>query len=716
MTVPRTTRRALVLGVAVLLVAGLFAAPVAGHAFLSDSSPANGEQLDVPPDEVSLEFTGDGVQLAEVSITGPGGTDVSGDATVDRADAQRVTVPMDDDGEGVYVVEWRVLADDGHTTTGSFFFTVGDEPVDRETVVATIEAEEAEGIAPGEAIARAIILVSLVGVLGLGFARLLGVGRALKSGGTTDRRARLAVDGALTRWLTVGAMGLLVGFLALGIVRTVGMGGVSPGALERYLGTSLGRLWLVQLALGSGLLAAVAIGRRGGRFGRRAWLATTALSVLLSLTVAVTSHSAVNVDQLQGTAVDLVHLLGAGLWFGAVLALALALPRLRAHGSECAGEDGEEGLEAGGPEDSDGEGDGGAGARGDEVGAEGHGERAGGGGRSIAESAHKVENTGDDGSGGSRRYSAQRARLVGSLATLALAGVVTVVSTGLVIASWHAPFAGGWMETPYGIVLIAKLGLVALAIVLGGLTRFVHLPRLLAGDRSDTAEVGPVVALSGMLAIPGLFGRSPGADVERTVRLEVVVLVVVLALSGVMTSAPTVAMEGHDHDVPEAIFQDELDELEIELTVIPAYQALDTALVPMDQPVVFEVRFGPEDDPRESDRPVRLLAVNDETDTTLEVELERTEDGAYATVLPLSESGQWELRFDAFVDGTQVDVWYDLQAEDEDLLVPAEDEDFTAFPTTFAVRLRYLAGLVAVLGLAAVGLELRRLRRFDPHP
>nr|WP_303650263.1 copper resistance protein CopC [Halalkalicoccus sp. NIPERK01] len=291
---------------------------------MSETTPENGEQVEEPPGDVILSFSGDGVQLAEVSVVGPGGEDVSGEARVDPDDSRLVSVPVEGDGEGTYVVEWEVLAADGHITAGSYFFSVGDEPLDREQVIGIYDEEEEE-LAPLEAGARGLVLLALVGLVGVPLTLWIAVyplaGRFAVPVDRAERRALglLAFAGGL----------LLVGVVGLGLAQSASLAPLlSVDGVGRFLGTDLGALWVVQLGL-----AAVALGAplaaRYRSLRRRYWLGGALVGAVgVQLTVSATSHSAGLLDGLEGVLVDFAHIAGAAFWVGGLLTLAVVVPAL----------------------------------------------------------------------------------------------------------------------------------------------------------------------------------------------------------------------------------------------------------------------------------------------------------------------------------------------------------------------------------------------------
>ncbi|NUC71141.1 copper resistance protein CopC [Haloterrigena sp. SYSU A558-1] len=673
-------RRAWLLVLVAVVVLSVAVTPVAAHAYLSESDPANGEQVEALPDEVTLTFGGDGVQVADVTVTGPNGEDVSGEATVDPDDSRVVRVPLEDaptgddaDVDGMYTVEWEILADDGHETSGSFIFGVGDDPLDRDAVLEAYEDEEAgadESLPPAETAAKGLVLVAVLVLLGAPVTAAIAVYPLADRDGTTR-----TVDRRLARVLAGAGAVLVASVVALGLARATALGSLSVDTVRAFLDTSLGATWLTQLSV-----AAVIAGLLGlavaGALRRPVWLwGTPAGAIAVAMTVGWTSHSATAIDRLRGALVDLGHVTGAGLWLGGLVVLAVVVPAV---------------LDETAPADR----------------------------RAVA-------------AGTIRRYS-----------LLALTGVTLAAATGLVLASWHVPDLESLAAAVYGVALSAKTLLVLLALGLGGLSRFVLLRRLesaaadgrgglvgrlIGGTENGTREDG---------------GRSPPDDsgdgtltaFARAVRFEVAVLVVVVLLSGLLTSVPTAAVVGEDEGLESATIEREGD-VDLELTAIPAEidgrddGTSDEGLrVEAGTPVVFEAAFLDGDDrPLESERTVRLLADGPDGDR-FEVELEATDDGTYGTVRTLPAEGDWRVRVTGEPGGEYVDEWVDVRAvasaadgatddhdhdaegHDHDDHGEDADGDDDADDSPFTAALRVGAVAIGLVGTGAVALEAVRFR------
>ena len=131
-----------------LLIGGLGAGitPALGHGILQGASPSPDALPTAPPSQITLSFT----ETADPAFTSVAVVDQQGRrvSTVSRlsADGRRVTASLAGLSRGRYTVRWRMLsAVDGHTTTGTYSFTVGG------TVAAPPPSPPQPGESPREA-------------------------------------------------------------------------------------------------------------------------------------------------------------------------------------------------------------------------------------------------------------------------------------------------------------------------------------------------------------------------------------------------------------------------------------------------------------------------------------------------------------------------------------------------------------------------------------
>lgn len=117
---------------------------------------------------------------------------------------------------------------------------------------------------------------------------------------------------------------------------------------------------------------------------------------------------------------------------------------------------------------------------------------------------------------------------------IAVVGVTVAFATGIAIAAWHVPTLSALVSTPYGLLLSAKVGLVSLAAAIGGFNRVVVHERI----APSADEPRSTAAIPGLLAVakPRITPSDAISAVTRSVRLELAVLVVAVALSVVLTT------------------------------------------------------------------------------------------------------------------------------------------------------------------------------------
>jgi copper transport protein len=296
------------------------------HATLLRSVPKANSVLKAPPESVRLVFSEAVVpDLSQITL-------VRRDAQQVAIDSVRLPVANDPHdvhtlvgrvgalAAGRYTVVWRVLSADGHPISGNFAFLLETEsqgvtgqtsssttaPVlsdssARDTLVAPFST-------PATADGRTVpVLASVLRGTGLG-AFMAGLG-LLFFGVTAGDRRRLAPRMLIVRLIAVGAV-LLVAHLFAWLVNispTQSLGGDFIGSV---LGSTVGRIELLRVALAILALWAIALARR------------EALALILGGACLIVSgavgHPAAIHPYLSIPA-KMAHLLSASLWLGGLL-------------------------------------------------------------------------------------------------------------------------------------------------------------------------------------------------------------------------------------------------------------------------------------------------------------------------------------------------------------------------------------------------------------
>jgi methionine-rich copper-binding protein CopC len=99
--------------------------PAMAHTRLVSSSPAQGAGLDRLPDVVTLKFSEGVRQPAALTVTGPGGEEIStGKTAVETTTLSRPLDKSTEPQEGAYTVNYQVTSADGHLISGTVRFTL----------------------------------------------------------------------------------------------------------------------------------------------------------------------------------------------------------------------------------------------------------------------------------------------------------------------------------------------------------------------------------------------------------------------------------------------------------------------------------------------------------------------------------------------------------------------------------------------------------------
>jgi copper transport protein len=278
----------------------------AAHSFLIRSQPEAGARLSSAPVQLTLYFSEPFVpSSARVTIRRTSGQAIplAKPGTVGAVIEQ--PLPRI---QGVFVVNWRVLSDDGHISVGEFAFAAGS------TAPIPSVATSAAKTPWEEVLASWLFFAGLALALG-GIASERFVWR-LPTASATHLHAPVLAGLAFALLAALMELVLLAGGRSGGGFRA----GLDPSALGRVVSTRPGTLTLVVLAA---LACAAALVRARP-------LRAFALMPLLAAVV-VTSlrgHSGTS-GHWWATSADVVHLATAALWTGALAHLVLIVGRRR---------------------------------------------------------------------------------------------------------------------------------------------------------------------------------------------------------------------------------------------------------------------------------------------------------------------------------------------------------------------------------------------------
>jgi methionine-rich copper-binding protein CopC/putative copper export protein len=347
MLVQNTFRTRILAIAATLLAVILTPALLFAHAHIVRSTPAADATLDAAPQALQLwfserpelEFTSlqlldsAGVPMALGPVTALPGNTSGVSAAISGALAN-----------GKYSVVWHTAADDGHATSGRFFFvltatqtppTAGAAPLVTPPPGAQIEIHRSVKANPvvdpsanvsmstGVRWTELVALLTLVGAVI--FRLFILHDAALPAAITAESADR-------TRRLALGA--LLLFFFAT-FTRVVAESNLIPAVVNGRVAavltvvreTNWGHAWVIGL-IGALLILAGLVAGRGALVG---WIIAGVGVAAIATSEALTGHAGASQQRLAlAVAVDVAHLLGAGGWIGGLTVLMFAgVPALR---------------------------------------------------------------------------------------------------------------------------------------------------------------------------------------------------------------------------------------------------------------------------------------------------------------------------------------------------------------------------------------------------
>jgi copper transport protein len=295
---------------AAALIGVLWASAASAHAAATETDPASGAVLDAAPSEVVVEFNEPVTPVdAGTGVVAPDGDRADTDV-VQSEDGTTITIAVDSDLEGTYLVGYRVVSDDGHPVSGTFTYSVLTE-----TEPPSAEALTAAGTDP-------FVQALLYGNRWFGYAALalaLGAGILLVAGA----RPREAAAKLVATGLAVVAMTAVLGLpLQAAYENGTGIADLDPAGLQSVMQSNIGlaallRLLLVLLALP--LMRTAVTGE--AEPGRPVIAGLAGVGLALGSTWPLAGHPMASDPVVVAFIADWVHLVTALAWGGGVFAL-----------------------------------------------------------------------------------------------------------------------------------------------------------------------------------------------------------------------------------------------------------------------------------------------------------------------------------------------------------------------------------------------------------
>jgi copper transport protein len=313
--VPRL--RPLVLLSIFVLLAWIGVTPVQAHALLMRSIPDANAMLTRAPAQVDLYFSEPITpKLSKVSVLDASGKKVdAGDSRVDPADSTHFTVTLQPMNDGVYTVVWSVIsAADGHQTSGSFPFAVGN--VNPNAMAGAQTTSNTNTLVLGDVITKGLLYLAAAAVVG----ERLFVSLVWKP----SRRQAQIDEGELQGFfqfshrLALMALAVFAGAEVLSLLVEAGKAGGIPLAwpwqptfITVLLDTRIGVLGIARLGLVFALAGLLLPPEN--RWNR--WVGLAAGLLLLG-TFSLESHAVAEAQPLLPVLADWIHLAAVSVWVG----------------------------------------------------------------------------------------------------------------------------------------------------------------------------------------------------------------------------------------------------------------------------------------------------------------------------------------------------------------------------------------------------------------
>ena len=319
---------ALQLAILVLLTIG-FINPVYAHANLVRSDPPQNSVLPTSPQQVTLTFSEQvEPRFTSATVYDSNGKRVDNGFFIDPKDPTIVTISLPVLPSGIYTVVWKaVSATDGHSTSGSFPFGVGN---------VTINVEPTQGNnppftfpSPIEVVDRWLNLLSeAVYFGGVVFVLLVWMPATATKLSSMERESDRKFVARSTKLLKVSVLVALVATIVSLMIQAVAVAG--PASVDQLLAsaatiitsTRLGMDWVLRVAA---ICAAFLFLNFPST--RKAWIGALANGGFLLLTTSLASHGAASSAYVPAVnlASDWLHLLAVSVWVGGLVHFALIL-------------------------------------------------------------------------------------------------------------------------------------------------------------------------------------------------------------------------------------------------------------------------------------------------------------------------------------------------------------------------------------------------------
>ncbi|WP_411348761.1 copper resistance CopC/CopD family protein [Paenibacillus sp. WLX2291] len=316
-----------------LMLSVAFPQQVSAHASVTQSTPAQNEVLTQSPKQLKIKFNED-IQRAYYGMTLMNSEGQSIDGITARVDENDGTTMLADVSQtlpsDVYTLSWKAISGDGHPVEGVIIFQLGDGAGKSLKEATQVSLDDSKPLSPLLIVARWLQYAAQAIVLGLLCLSLFLMPPAYRQQMAWMNESRyhlLLLGGAVL------ALIALVAQLPLRISWTadVPLSAIGGQFSDTFNGTVFGKVWILQTIAAVIVLICVLLqSLRRWSQGIRNLLGMIAFALIALglLAKAFDGHAFAEQYAVLAVAADYIHLLSALIWSGALLALALFLPRI----------------------------------------------------------------------------------------------------------------------------------------------------------------------------------------------------------------------------------------------------------------------------------------------------------------------------------------------------------------------------------------------------
>jgi copper transport protein len=298
---------------------------VRAHAVLVEANPAAGSVLDESPAQVVLLFNERlERQFFSLEVRNDRGSVINREKAEMSEDQRQISLALPHLGRGVYTVSYRVLSADGHPVSGSYVFSVGEPipanaPADGSPSISGHAHHHGDPYGAGFDARQTFILTARVWYY---FSLLLAAGLVLWKNMLPASHAPGERLGASRLFFQRSLM--LSWIAVIGFQIPVLVDGLDRNGMIDLFTSSIGIIWLIQLALVSGSFLIL------NRHRMSDWLWVLAVLIV----EAMNGHAAAARQALASVAADFAHLAAAAVWVGGLYVIVFLYRKQKQERSE----------------------------------------------------------------------------------------------------------------------------------------------------------------------------------------------------------------------------------------------------------------------------------------------------------------------------------------------------------------------------------------------